>query len=49
MSNMWENAPEETKYIFRNFDGAGDPLDGHNSYPITFPKGEEPQSEGSGR
>ena len=45
-SNMWENAPEETKYTFRDLDSAGDPLNGNNSYTITFPKGQTPPVKG---
>ncbi len=45
-SNMWENTPLETKYIFRDLDSAGDTLDGHNSYTITFPKGQTPPVRG---
>ncbi len=41
-SNQWENTPEETKYIFRDFDSAGDTLNGNNSYTVTFPKGQTP-------
>ncbi|RLA46514.1 MAG: hypothetical protein DRR06_04930 [Gammaproteobacteria bacterium] len=45
-SNMWENAPNETKYIYRDFDSKGQPLDGHNSYTLTFPKGQTPPVKG---
>ena len=45
-SNMWENTPDETKYIYRDFDSAGDTLDGHNSYTITFPKDQTPPVKG---
>jgi hypothetical protein len=45
-SNMWENAPNETKYIYRDFDSKGQPLDGHNNYTLTFPKGQTPPVKG---
>ena len=45
-SNMWENRPAETKYIYRDFDGAGQALAGHNSYTITFQKGQTPPVKG---
>jgi hypothetical protein len=45
-SNMWENVPLETKYLYRDFDSKGDQLDGNNSYTITFAKGEEPPVRG---
>lgn len=45
-SNMWENAPNETKYIYRDFDSKGQPLDGHSNYTLTFPKGQTPPVKG---
>ena len=45
-SNMWENVPTETKYLYRDFDSKGDQLDGNSSYTITFPKGGEPPVRG---
>ena len=39
---MYENRPEETKYIYTDFDGAGKQLHGQNSYTITFPKDQLP-------
>ncbi len=45
-SNMWENAPAETKYFYRDFDSKGGQLDGNRNYTITFPKGEEPPVRG---
>jgi hypothetical protein len=45
-SNMYENRPEETKYIYRDLDSAGQQLDGRHSYTITFPKGQEPPVKG---
>ena len=43
---MWENAPNETKYIYRDFDSKGQPLDGHNSYALNFLKGQTPPVKG---
>jgi hypothetical protein len=45
-SNMWENKPEETKYIYRDFDSQGQQLHGQNLYTITFPKGQTPPVKG---
>jgi len=45
-SNMWENMPNETKYLYRDFDSTGQPLDGSNSYTLTFPKGQTPPVRG---
>jgi hypothetical protein len=45
-SNMFDNRPEETKYIYRDDDSQGQQLDGHNSYTITFAKGQVPPVQG---
>lgn len=45
-SNMYENAPQETKYIFTDADAQGDQLDGNSLYSITFPKGQVPPVNG---
>jgi hypothetical protein len=45
-SNMYENRPEETKYIFTDFDSQGQQLNGENLYAITFPKGKLPPVKG---
>ena len=37
-SNMFDNRPEETKYIYRDDDSQGKQLHGQNSYAITFAK-----------
>ena len=42
----YENAFEETKYIFTDFDENGKMLNGNNLYSITFPAGQEPQVDG---
>jgi hypothetical protein len=45
-SNMYDNRPEETKYIYRDDDSQGQQLDGHNLYTVTFPKGQVPPVQG---
>jgi hypothetical protein len=45
-SNMYDNRPNETKYIYRDDDSQGQPLDGHNLYSVTFAKGQEPPVNG---
>jgi hypothetical protein len=45
-SNIWENRPNETKYIYRDFDSQGQQLHGGNSYTVTFPKGQLPPVKG---
>jgi hypothetical protein len=45
-SNMFDNTPEETKYIYRDYDGHGQQLDGKNTYTVTFPKGQLPPVKG---
>src|SRR5271154_1079713 len=45
-SNMYDNRPEETKYIYSDNDKQGKQLNGHNSYSITFPKGQVPPVNG---
>ena len=45
-SNMYDNAPEETRYIYTDFDSAGQRLNGTNRYTVTFPKGEVPPVDG---
>jgi hypothetical protein len=45
-SNIYENRPEETKYIFTELDSQGQPLNGENLYIITFPKGQLPPVKG---
>ena len=45
-SNMYDNRPEETKYIYRDDDSQGRQLDGKNLYTVTFPKGELPPVKG---
>ena len=45
-SNMYENRPEETKYIYTDNDSQGKQLSGRNTYAITFPKGQMPPVKG---
>ncbi|KQP01951.1 hypothetical protein ASF30_05200 [Leifsonia sp. Leaf264] len=45
-SNMFENAPQETKYIFTDTDVDGNQLDGTHSYTVTFAAGELPPVDG---
>jgi hypothetical protein len=37
-SNMYDNSPQETKYIYTDDDSAGQQLDGQNNYTVTFAK-----------
>ena len=48
-SNIYENRPRETKYIYTDNDNQGQQLDGHNTYTITFPRGKRHRARGSGR
>ena len=45
-SNMYENRPTETKYIFTDTDAQGQTLHGGNNYTITFAKGQIPPVKG---
>ena len=45
-SNMYDNRPGETKYIYRDHDKEGRQLHGKNSYTVTFPKGQLPPVKG---
>ena len=45
-SNIYENRPEETKYINTDDDRQGQQLDGRNLYAITFPEGQTPPVKG---
>jgi len=45
-SNMYDNAPEETRYIYTDFDSNSERLSGQNRYTVTFPKGELPPVNG---
>ena len=45
-SNMFDNLPTETKYIYTDDDNQGHQLHGQNIYSITFPKGQLPPVKG---
>jgi hypothetical protein len=45
-SNMFDNAPEETRYIYTDYDSKGDRLNGGSSYTVTFSKGGLPPVNG---
>jgi hypothetical protein len=45
-TNMYDNRPEETKYIYTDNDSAGQQLRGENLYAVTFPKGQIPPVKG---
>ncbi|MEX7474430.1 DUF1214 domain-containing protein [Mycobacterium adipatum] len=45
-SNMFENAPQETKYIFADTDIDGAQLEGSHDYTVTFAAGELPPVHG---
>ena len=45
-SNMYDNKPGETKYMYRDLDSRGQQLEGRNQYTVTFPKGQTPPVRG---
>jgi hypothetical protein len=45
-SNMYDNAPQETRYIYTDFDSTGQRLNGTNSYTVTFAAGQTPPVDG---
>ena len=45
-SSMYGNKPDETKYFYVEYDGAGKLLNGANAYTITFAKGQVPPVKG---
>src|SRR5215469_4713928 len=45
-SNMYDNAPQETQYIYTDFDSTGQRLNGSNAYTVTFPAGQTPPVDG---
>ena len=45
-SNMFDNAPNETRYIYTDYDSQGKQLSGQNSYALTFAKGQTPPVKG---
>lgn len=45
-SNMYDNAPQETRYIYTDFDSSGKRLNGAHVYAVTFPAGQTPPVDG---
>lgn len=45
-SNMYDNSPEETRYIYTDFDSNGQRLNGAQAYTVTFKKGATPPVNG---
>jgi hypothetical protein len=45
-SNMYDNAPQETRYIYTDFDSSRQRLNGKHAYTVTFPKGQTPPVNG---
>ena len=45
-SNMFDNKPTETQYIYTDNDSAGASLDGGRNYEVTFAPGQEPPVNG---
>ncbi len=45
-SNMYDNAPETTRYIYRDFDSSNQRLNGRHRYTITFESGQTPPVDG---
>jgi hypothetical protein len=45
-SNMYDNAPNTTRYIYTDFDSTGNRLIGANKYTVTFTKDQTPPVEG---
>ena len=43
---MYDNAPQETRYIYTDFDSTAQRLDGAHAYTVTFPKGQTPPVDG---
>jgi hypothetical protein len=45
-SNMYDNAPSTTRYIYNDFDSQGARLNGAKKYTVTFSKGQTPPVDG---
>jgi hypothetical protein len=45
-SNMYDNAPNETRYIYTDFDSASQRLNGAHAYTVTFAAGQTPPVDG---
>jgi hypothetical protein len=45
-SNMYDNAPNETRYIYTDFDSSNQRLNCAHAYTVTFPAGQTPPVNG---
>jgi hypothetical protein len=45
-SNMYDNAPQETRYIYTDFDSTNQRLNGAHAYTVTFAAGQTPPVNG---
>ena len=45
-SNMYDNAPDTTRYIYTDFDSSGQRLNGAHTYTVTFQSGQTPPVSG---
>jgi len=45
-SNMYDNAPNETRYIYTDFDSKSQRLNGAHTYTVTFAAGQTPPVDG---
>jgi hypothetical protein len=45
-SNMYDNAPQETRYIYTDFDSTNQRLNGVHAYTVTFAAGQTPPVDG---
>jgi hypothetical protein len=45
-SNMYDNGPQQARYIYTDFDSTGQRLSGAHAYTVTFPKGLTPPVDG---
>jgi hypothetical protein len=45
-SNMYDNAPNETRYIYTDFDSINQRLNGTHAYTVTFASGQTPPVDG---
>jgi len=45
-SNMYDNAPQETRYIYTDFDSTNQRLNGAHTYTVTFAPGQTPPVDG---
>ncbi len=45
-SNMYDNAPQETRYIYTDLDSNNQRLNGAHAYTVTFPAGQTPPVDG---